>query len=133
MAPGTAPTCRSSCWAQFCPYRCGVPTSPRKLAPKTMAATTAATATVVPTRALRTGTAVRPCPGSNAIRTPRLPGTDPASPSSGPSREACAGAPGSASPSAPWARAAARSAAGTITSSGSDGDERRTRRRGWPG
>ena len=51
-----------------------------------MAATTAATATVVPTRALRTWTAPRPCPGSNAIRTPMLPGTEPASPSAGPSR-----------------------------------------------
>ena len=60
MLAGTDPTCRSSCWAQFCPYECGVPTSPRKLAPKTTAATTAATASAVPATALRTGTAVRP-------------------------------------------------------------------------
>ena len=95
-----------------------MPTSARKLAPKTIAATTAATATVVPTRALRTGTAVRPWPGSNAIRTPRAAGTEPPSPSAGPSRDRCRGAAGSASPSAPGARAAARSAAGTIAISG---------------
>jgi hypothetical protein len=85
--------------------------------PKTMAATTAATAAVVPTRAPRTGTALRPCPGSNAIRTPKLPGTEPASPSAEASREERTGA-GSASPSAPGARAAARSAVGTTISSG---------------
>ena len=40
-----------------------MPTSPRKLAPKTTAPTTAATASIVPASALRTGTAVRPVTG----------------------------------------------------------------------
>ena len=83
-----------------------------------MAATTAATATVVPTRALRTGTAVRPWPGSNAIRTPRLPGTDPASPSAGPSREVRRRRGRLGQPERARARDAARSAAGSTTSSG---------------
>ena len=51
-------------------------TSAIRLVPKTSAATTAAIATVVPARALRTGTAVRPWPGSNTICTPALAGTD---------------------------------------------------------
>ena len=58
-----------------------------RLVPKTTAATTAATATITPATALRTGTAVRPRPGSNAIRTPTLPGTDPASPATRASRD----------------------------------------------
>ena len=83
------------------------------------AATTAATATIVPASALRTGTAVRPRPGSNAIRTPMLPGTDPASPSADPSRDGRAGRPARPPPSGPRARPAARHAAGTSTASGS--------------
>jgi hypothetical protein len=66
----------------------GVPTMVISLVPKTTAATTAATATIVPATALRTGTAVRPRPGSNAIRTPTLPGTDPARPATRPTATA---------------------------------------------
>src|SRR5580693_5049120 len=68
---------RLSCWSQFCPYCCGLLTSPTRLEPKTAAATTAATAIAVLASALRTGTAVRPCPGSNAIRVPTPPVTVP--------------------------------------------------------
>ena len=116
----TPPKFRSSSWAQFCPYRCGVPTRAIRLVAKVTAAATAAIATVVPARALRTGTAVRPRPGSNAIRTPTLPVTEPSLVSTGPSREARAGAAGSATPSGPCTRAAARQAAGTSTASGSN-------------
>ena len=114
----TPPNPRSSTWAQFCPYRCGVPTRPIRLAPKTRAASPDATATVVPTRALRTGTAVRPWPGSKAIRTPIPPVTDPAPPSSEPTRETRLTLVGSARPSGPRARPAAPQAAGTSTASG---------------
>src|ERR1700733_3842281 len=55
---------KSTFWVQFWPYRCGTVTSATRLAPNMAAATTAATATVIPARALRTGTAVRPCPGA---------------------------------------------------------------------
>src|SRR6202167_1908656 len=89
------------------------------LVPKTSAATTAVIATVVPTSALRTGTAVRPRPGSNAIRTPAAPGTDPARPRADPSRDGGAGAAGSATPSGPGARAAARKTPGSSNASGS--------------
>ena len=95
-----------------------MPTSPRKLAPKTTAPTTAATASMVPASALRTGTALRPRPASKAIRTPRLPGTEPASPRAADSRESRTGAAGPSSPGAPGGRAAARSAPGISTSSG---------------
>src|ERR1700684_1273992 len=89
------------------------------LVPKTSAATTAVIATVVPTSALRTGTAVRPRPGSNAIRTPAAPGTDPARPRADPSRDGRAGAAGSATPSGLGARAAARKTPGSSNASGS--------------
>ena len=118
-AAGASTNCRSSSWFQFCPYWCGLPTRVIRLAPNTAAATTAATATIVPASALRTGTAVRPRPGSNAIRTPMLPATDPARPSADPSRDGRAGSAGSATPSGPRARPAARQAAWPSTASGS--------------
>ncbi len=64
--------------SQFAPYRAGVLTRPTRLVPKTAAATSAAMAMVVPASALRTGTAVRPRPGSNAIRMPSPVVTGPA-------------------------------------------------------
>ena len=72
----TPPKPRSVIASQFCPYARGVPRRPTRLAPKTPAATTAATAMTLPARAERTGTAVRPRPGSKAMRTPTAPGTD---------------------------------------------------------
>ena len=116
---GTPPNPRSSSWVQFCPYWWGLLTRAIRLVPNTAAAVTAATATMVPASALRTGTAVRPRPGSNAIRTPMAPGTDPARPSADPSRDGRAGPTGSATPSGPRARPAARHASGTSTASGS--------------
>ena len=95
---GVVGVMKSIDWVQFCPYRCGTPTRPSRLAPNTAAATTAATATTVPASALRTGTAVRPRPGSSAIRTPIPPVSDPAMPSAEPSREARTGLGGSATP-----------------------------------
>ena len=56
----------------------------RKLVPNTPAASTAATAIVVATSALRTGTAVFPWPGWNAMRAPTLAVTEPASARAGP-------------------------------------------------
>ena len=95
-------------------------TSPTRLAPNTAAAITAVTAMAVPARALRTGTAVRPRPASNAIRTPIAPDTAPVLPSS----LASHGRPvrataGSAPPSGLAARAAARHAARASTVRGS--------------
>ena len=86
--------------------------------PNTKAAITAATATVVPASALRTGTAGPAAPGSNAIRTPRLPVTGPDRPSAAPSREARAGPAGSATPNGAAAAAASRQAAGASRRSG---------------
>ena len=65
-----APNCRSIAASQVCPYRAGVCTNWSRLAPKVKAAVTASTDSVVPARALRTGTAARPAPGSSAKRAP---------------------------------------------------------------
>ena len=64
--------------SQFAPYLAGVVTRPTRVVPKTAAPTSAAMAMVVPVSALRTGTAVRPRPGSNAIRMPMPVVTGPA-------------------------------------------------------
>src|SRR5437763_5118387 len=59
--------------ASYCqptPYRRGVSTRWLRLAPNVMEATSAATEMAAPTSALRTGVAVRPRPGSSALRTP---------------------------------------------------------------
>ena len=55
--------------------------------PKTAAAVSAMTAMTLAARALRTGTAVLPWPGSNAIATPTPPVTDPLLVSAPPIRE----------------------------------------------
>src|SRR5918995_4321961 len=52
------------------PYAAGSVTAHPRAAPNVSAATNPATPATAPTRAERTGTAVRPRPGSNAIRTP---------------------------------------------------------------
>ena len=74
----------------------------------------------LPARALRTGTAVLPWPGSNAIATPAPPVTDPAWVSAAASRDGrdCL-AMGSATPSGPCAWRAARHAGGASTARGS--------------
>ena len=92
-----------------------------RLAPKTAAAASAATAMTLPASALRTGTAVLPWPGSNAIATPAPPVTDPAWVSAAASRDgrACRAAAGSATPRGPCACRAARQAGGTSTARGS--------------
>ena len=65
-----------------------MPTSRVRFAPNVTAATTAVTASTVPTIALRTGTAVRPRPGSSAMRTPvATVGGRPARVAASPSRE----------------------------------------------
>ncbi len=87
----------------------------RKLAPKTAAVITAATATIMPDRALRTGTAVRPRPGSRAIRTP-IPAVTGSARASRCVR-AFSGGRVSWSPGAGWP--ATRQAAGASRSSGS--------------
>jgi len=110
---------KSTSWAQSCPYRCGLVVKPTKLVPKTKAATTATTAAVVAARALRTGTAVRPRPGSNAICTPMPPVVDPVTLSDLLKDQARAVAGGSATPSGLPALAAARQATGITRASGS--------------
>ncbi len=55
---------------QVTPYRYGVETKRSRLAPKVMALTTAETATMAPSRALRTGTADAPWPEVKAISSP---------------------------------------------------------------
>ena len=74
----------------------------------------------LPARALRTGTAVLPWPGSNAIATPAPPVTDPAWVSAAASRDGrdCR-AVGSATPRGPCAWRAARHAGGVSTARGS--------------
>ena len=62
--------CKSIAASQLCPYRRGVRTRCTRFAPKVNAAATASTDSAVPARALRTGMAVRPRPGSSARRTP---------------------------------------------------------------
>ena len=100
-----------------------MPTSAARLAPKTAAATSAASAITLPARALRTGTAVLPFPGSNAIRTPMPLVTGPADVSAAASSDGrLRPETGSATPSgpgAPSARRTVRQAAGTSTASGS--------------
>ena len=73
----------------------------------------------LPARALRTGTAVRPRPGSNAIATPTPPVTEPARVSAPPIRDRCPVWGGSATPSGPPAALAARQAAPASSASGS--------------
>ena len=88
-----------------------------RLAPKTSAATTAATATAVPVSALRTGTALRPRPGSKAIRAPiAAVGAPPRPASAAASRDRAAGS-GCPEPRLPPAPAACQ-AAGAMTSTG---------------
>ena len=116
--PGAAGSTKSTFCVQFWPYRCGMLTRPSRLVPKTAAATTATTATMVPAIALRTGTAVRPCPGSRAIRAPRPPVTEPALPSARASRDTRCGPAGSATLGGPPATPAARQAVGSTSSSG---------------
>ena len=62
--------CKSIAASQLCPYRRGECTRCSRFAPKVNAAATASTGSAVPARALRTGMALRPRPGSSARRTP---------------------------------------------------------------
>src|SRR4051812_37366650 len=106
MGCDAAPNPRSSSRLQFCPYRCGVLTRAVRLLPKTSAAVTAVTATVMAASALRTGTAVRPYPRSNAIRSPILAVTEPDRPSAVPSLEDLGRTAGCAEPGDPSGTAA---------------------------
>ena len=56
--------------SQFQPYRRGWETSAFRLAEKVTVVTTTITASAAPKMADRTGTALRPMPGSRAKRTP---------------------------------------------------------------
>ncbi len=87
--------------------------------PKTRAATTAPTASMVAPSAPRTGTAVRPRPGSNAIWVPMAVVTTPARDSIPASRDGRAAPSSSAIPRAPPARRATRQAAGASAARGS--------------
>ena len=60
--------------SQVTPYREGVAVRRVRLAPNPAAAVRAHTATITPAMAVRTGTAVRPRPGSRASRTPATAG-----------------------------------------------------------
>jgi hypothetical protein len=62
--------CTSMAASQRFPYRGGLLTRCSRFAPKVSAAVTASRDSTVPAKALRTGTAVRPRPGSSASRMP---------------------------------------------------------------
>ena len=67
------------CWRRACnfqshPYRAGCETRDCRPLPKVRVAATMATASTDPSNAERTGTAVGPCPGSRARRTPTTAG-----------------------------------------------------------
>src|SRR5438477_1761488 len=95
--------------ASYCqptPYRRGVSTRWLRLAPTVIDPTSAATEMAAPTRALRTGVAVRPRPGSSAMRTPATAvGASPAranAPATAEGRDRDGSRP---PPASPWARA----------------------------
>jgi hypothetical protein len=89
-----------------------------RLAPKTRAAARDARVNAVAASELRTGTALRPRPGSNAIRTPMPPVTDPATANACASREPRSRRPGAAMPTGSCVRPATRQANGDSNTSG---------------